>query len=559
MNTKKRAEQGIFYLFTMLLTAGIAGYGQAQSLTEKEFEKVYGKFDPTAGNELSGLNFLLITSDQQHWMAMGYNDPNIKTPNLDRLAKRGVIFDRAYCPNPTCTPARASLITGQLPSQHGAYVLGTKLPEAARTVGAELSMNGYETALVGKAHFQPTGGNAAFPSLEAYPILQNLAFWKNYKEPFYGFTHVELTRNHGDEPHVGQHYVIWMEEKLKGEGKDPKTWRKWFRAPTGSAGSQYQEWNLPEEYHMNYWIAERTNALLEDYSRSNKPFLLWASFFDPHPPYLVSGKWAKMYNPEDMELPGLVAGELDDMPEIYQKTQVKGADFSKYKDSELWSAGLGYHRSKSELDMKKDMAIYFGMVSMMDYYIGKILNKVEALGIAQNTVIVFTTDHGHLYGQHGLTQKGPFMYEDLVKVPMVVSCPGLVPERKRSSSLQSLIDIAPTFLNLAGIAVPGTMTGTVQSDVWKGQKESVRDFVIVENHQQPYSLYQKQLVTERYKLTIYMNDEFGELFDLKNDPNELKNLWHDEASEDLKNRLILKLMQSQMKTEPILVKRLSGA
>src|SRR5690606_16304517 len=176
---------------------------------------------------------------------------------------------------------------------------------------------------------------------------------------------------------------------------------------------------------------------------------------------------------------------------------------------------LGYHRSKSELDMKKDMAIYFGMVSMMDYYIGKILDKVEALGIAQNTVIVFTTDHGHLYGQHGLTQKGPFMYEDLVKVPMVVSCPGLVPERKRSSSLQSLIDIAPTFLNLAGIAVPGTMTGTVQSDVWKGQKESVRDFVIVENHQQPYSLYQKQLVTERYKLTIYMNDEFGELFDLK--------------------------------------------
>src|SRR5690606_28658369 len=117
------------------------------------------------------------------------------------------------------------------------------------------------------------------------------------------------------------------------------------------------------------------------------------------------GEWDDMYKPEEMELPELVEGELDDMPEIYLKTQIKGADFSMYKDTEIWNTGLGYHAGRSKADMKKDMAIYFGMVSMMDHYIGKILDKVDELGIAHKTVIVFTTDHGHVYGQHGLTQK----------------------------------------------------------------------------------------------------------------------------------------------------------
>ncbi len=546
----------------LVLTATQAINCNAQKTDNKkisrEYLKAYGQVIE-ASQELSGLNFLLITSDQQHWMTIGYNDPNIHTPNLDRLGKRGIIFDRAYCPNPTCTPTRASLITGMMPSQHGAYVLGTKLPETVHTVGEDFSANGYATALVGKAHFQPFEGTAEYPSLEAYPILQDLDFWKDFHGPFYGFNHIELARNHGDEPHVGQHYVLWMEEKLKAEGKDAKSWKNWFRKPTGTSEAQYGLWNLPEEYHLNTWIAERTNKLLEEYAGDKKPFFMWASFFDPHPPYLVSGKWAKMYDPKKMEVPEIVQGELDDMPPIYKKTQEKKPDFAEFKDSELWSAGLRSHITRTKERKAEDMALYFGMISFMDQEIGRILDKLDELGLTEKTVVVFTTDHGNVYGQHGLIKKGPFMYEDLVKVPMVISCPGTIPSGKRSQSLQSLIDIPTTFLSLAGINIPRSMTGIDQKSVWKGEDKTLRDHVIVENHQQPQSLYQKQLITKQYKITTYMNHSYGELFDLINDPKELKNLWDIPAYSTIKGELLLKLLQADMKQEPLIVPRTAGA
>ena len=141
-------------------------------------------------------NILLITSDQQHYMTLGILNPEIETPNLDRLARQGMLFQRAYCPNPTCTPTRASLITGQYPSQHGAWTLGTKLPESAHVVGDDFHQAGYKTALIGKAHFQPTRSTEEYSSLESMPILQDLEFWKKFHDPFYGFDHVELARNH---------------------------------------------------------------------------------------------------------------------------------------------------------------------------------------------------------------------------------------------------------------------------------------------------------------------------------------------------------------------------
>ena len=195
-------------------------------------------------------NILLITSDQHHFSCMGYHHRCVKTPHLDRLAARGMIFDRAYCPNPTCTPTRASIITGRYPSQHGAYSLGTKLSEDAHVVGDDFTAAGYRTALVGKAHFQPLRGTDEFPSLEAYPVLQDLAFWRNFKDRFYGFDDVELARNHTDEAHVGQHYALWMEEK------GFKNWRDHFQQPTGTREAQRYAWSLPEAYHYDAWIAE---------------------------------------------------------------------------------------------------------------------------------------------------------------------------------------------------------------------------------------------------------------------------------------------------------------
>ena len=151
-------------------------------------------------------NILLITSDQQHWSTLGFLNPKIKTPNLDRLFREGTNFSRAYCPNPTCTPTRASIITGQYPSLHGAWTLGTHLREDAPTVGDELRKGGYYTALVGKAHFQGLGNTPEYPSIESQPNLRDLEFWREFHGPWYGFGNVETARMHADEYHADGHY-----------------------------------------------------------------------------------------------------------------------------------------------------------------------------------------------------------------------------------------------------------------------------------------------------------------------------------------------------------------
>src|SRR6266545_3454830 len=147
-------------------------------------------------------NILLITSDQHHHTCLGSVNPKIKTPALDRLATEGTRFDRAYTPNPVCTPTRASIITGLYPSVHGAWTIGVKLPEDVPTVGSALSLAGYRTALIGKAHFQPTRSTPESASLETPAVMRDLDFWRSFKGPWYGFDHVEITRGHADEASV---------------------------------------------------------------------------------------------------------------------------------------------------------------------------------------------------------------------------------------------------------------------------------------------------------------------------------------------------------------------
>ncbi|MBN2712657.1 MAG: sulfatase-like hydrolase/transferase [Planctomycetes bacterium] len=498
-------------------------------------------------------NILLITSDQQHWNTLGVLNPEIKTPNLDRLAKEGTLYTRAYCPNPTCTPTRASIITGQYPSQHGAYSLGTKLMEDRHTVGEDFMEAGYRTALVGKAHFQPLKSTEEYPSLEAYPILQDLEFWKNYDETFYGFDHVELARNHTDEAHVGQHYALWLEEK------GCENWRDYFRTPTGKVEHQKHKWLIPEEFHYNTWIAERSNAMLDEFAAKDEPFFLWASFFDPHPDYLVPEPWDTMYDPEKITVPEIFEGEHDVNPPHFQKTQEEKPDFSYLKEE----GGNGCHGCHSHLhdkkELAKDIAIYYGMVSCMDKYIGKIVDRLDELGMKENTLIVFSTDHGHFFGQHGLVRKGPFHYEDMVKIPFIVRQPGTVPAGKQSDAMQSLVDLAPSFLKHCGIEVPNEMTGVDQTPVWKGEEEEARDHVLVENRHQPTTINHKTYIGKRYKITVYYGQDYGEVFDLHEDPCEVKNLWSSPEHQELKKDLLLKFMHAEMGKEPIPMPRISGA
>ncbi len=498
-------------------------------------------------------NILLITSDQQHWNTIGAFNAELHTPNLDRLVREGTTFARAYCPNPTCTPTRASIVTGQYPSQHGAWTLGTKLLEDRHVVGDDFAAHGYRTALVGKAHFQPLKSTDEYPSLEAYPLLQDLDYWRSFNERFYGFDRVELARNHTNEAHAGQHYAIWLEEK--GFAK----WRDYFQPPTGTMNkSNLHTWDIPEEYHYNTWIAERTNALLDRYAADGDNFFLWASFFDPHPPYLAPKPWDTMYDPDKLTIPEAAPGEHANNPPHFGLTQTERPDFSAWK--ETGQEIHGYHSHLlPEAERKKLVATYYGMVSLLDKYIGRILDRLDELGLADDTIVVFTTDHGHFFGQHGLQAKGGFMYEDLIKLPFLVRYPGHVPTGRVSHAMQSLVDLAPTFLSFAGIPIPHAMTGVDQSDVWVGRKSEARDYIVCEFRHEPTTIHQKTYVDRRYKLTVYYNRAYGELFDLEEDPGELRNRWDDSAFAALKSELLLKFLWAELGKEPLPMPRIHHA
>lgn len=499
-------------------------------------------------------NILLITSDQQHWDTIGAFNSEISTPNLDRLVREGTVFNRAYCPNPTCTPSRASIITGTYPSQHGAWSLGTKLSEDQLTVGEVFRENGYRTGLIGKAHFQPLKDTKEYSSIESYPLLTDLDYWKKFNGPFYGFEHIELTRNHTNEHLVGQHYALWMEEK------GCTNWRDYYLPPTGTMDpDERYKWAIPEKYHYNTWIAERTNAKLEEYQKKDESFFLWASFFDPHPPYLVPEPWDTMYDPEQLTLPTIVPGEHDRNPPHFGLTQEENPDFSSYLETDIGNIGFHSHAHVTEKEAGQNMAVYYGMISMMDKYIGKILDRLDELGLTEDTIVVFTTDHGHFFGQHGLHDKGGFHYEDLIKLPFIVRYPGKVPAGKVSSALQSLVDLAPTILSFTGLQIPAMMTGVDQRAVWLGEVEKARDHVICEYRTQPTAVHQKTFVDERYKITVYYNRTYGEIFDLQEDPQELNNLWDDPRYLELKASLLLKYVWAELGKEPLPMPRVSGA
>jgi arylsulfatase A-like enzyme len=497
-------------------------------------------------------NILLITSDQQHWSLLGSQTPQLKTPHLDHLAGEGTLFERAYCPNPTCTPTRASIITGLYPSQHGAWSLGTKLSEQIPVVGDRFSAQGYRTALVGKAHFQPLLGTVDYPSLESFPIMQDLAFWRGYHGPFYGFQEVELARMHADEAHVGQHYAIWMEEQ------GARDWRRYFQPPTGTRRGGEGAWELPHALHPNTWIAERTEERLRSYAESEEPFLLWSSFFDPHPPYLVPEPWASLYDPAIIPVPQAIPGEERTCSPLVLRARTMDSDWEEFRETGHYNHGCHPHLMDPQR-ARRNAALYWGMMTCLDVAVGRILAALERLDLARNTLVVFTTDHGHLYGQHGLHHKGPFHYEDLIKVPFIARHPGRIPAGIRNRSLLSTVDLAPTFLGWCGLPIPGHMTGIDQGAVLRSERKPVRDHVIVEFRHEPTTIFLKTLVNERYKVTIHYAREYGELYDLEADPQEATNLWDDPGSQALKHRLLERFLHAELGKESLSMPRIASA
>ncbi len=481
----------------------------------------------------------------------------------------GVNFSRAYCPNPTCTPTRASIITGMYPSYHGAWTLGTKLPEDVPTLGQYLKQAGYWNALIGKAHFQPLKNTPDCKSIESYPLLRDLDFWREFNEkgtPWYGFDHVETCRNHAHEGHAGQHYAIWLEEQ------GLKDWREYFAKRTDGVvdggqskaplqnkeygGVASEPWQLPESLHYTTWTGLRTIAAIDKAHDASQPFFIWSSYHDPHPPYTVSEPWASMYDPDEVDIGQFVEGEFDAMPPAHQMTRESKPDFTPFGN---WNHGYHTHLH-DEKSLRKAVALYYGMISFMDHWIGKTLDRLEELGELSNTLVVFTSDHGHFVGQHGLVAKGPFHYEDVIRVPFIAAWPAKIKPRDEDRSIQSLVDLAPTFLHAAGLSVPLSMQGRSQLDAWATGENPPRDHAIVENHHSRAKVHLRTIITTQHKLTVYRDHpEWGELFDLESDPQELTNLYHDPSASDLKLQMLQALVQADLQREPAPTPRVSGA
>jgi arylsulfatase A-like enzyme len=264
-----------------------------------------------------------------------------------------------------------------------------------------------------------------------------------------------------------------------------------------------------------------------------------------------------MYDPQDMQPGTLTPEEHHGNPVHFGMTQQQRPDFhGRFFEGQAIHGGHSHLRDRDEL--KKDMACYYGMVSFMDQQIGRILDRLDAAGIAEQTLVVFTTDHGHFLGQHGLIAKAIHHYEDLLRVPLIVRWPGRAPAGRASDALQNLVDLSPTFLSAAGLEVPGIMTGADQAAAWKGAPPA-RTWSITENRHTVSNFHMRTYVNARYKITVYRQFDCGELFDLREDPGEVKNLWDDPAAAEIKARLLHEFVQATLQVEPTRMPRIAGA
>ncbi len=487
-------------------------------------------------------NILFLLSDQQRADCLGVLNPSIQTPNLDRIASMGTVFTRAYPTTPVCLPCRTSLLSGRYPSSTGTPHNHCALdPSISPMVAQRFRDGGYDTHMIGKSHVHSCH-EAGSP--ESSPHIHDRDYYRSWKGPWYGFEHANLNIGHSTEKHAcGMHYGVWLEDK----GIDTT---KYFGH---TDYEEYGVWDIPEEVHNSAWVAESTIEAIRHAREAAKPFYISANFQDPHNPCMVPEPWASMYDPEKIPTFGFKEGEPEcfaDKPPIYQEIlQNPGQYAAQYSDPGLGATNAS-HLPFDAKQTQENAAHYYGMVSLMDHHIGKVIDELEQSGELENTIIVFASDHGDFLGDHGLWWKELYPYEEAMRVPLIVAWPKTLPEGRMSSSLQGLIDLAPTWLSLAGLNAEPRFEGVDQSAVWRGEQEDLREGICVEDRPGDSDFNQRTWVTERYKLVVYSRPDWGELYDMQEDPNQIRNLWSQAEYAELRFRLMQQLLIDEMNRTP---------
>lgn len=476
-------------------------------------------------------NIILITSDQQRKDSLGSYNENICTDTLDALAKDGLVMERAYITHPTCTPSRASILTGQMASKHGAYTIGTALSEDAVKFSDFLKSADYDTCFIGKPHFQHLSDPSSF---EWSGRAADEAFWSNYEGGYFGFDKTRIYNGHTSYPFTaGMHYRVWLKEK----GLTDEEISERFHYKPCDTFREHGEWKIEKEYHPTTFTAEQAAAYIQE-RESDKPYMMWVSFSDPHDPHVVPEPYASMYSPDEADYLGYVEGEHDNRPKYYRQLYENGLEGLEFNDEFGVPSTLSGKTFGDEKYFREVTALHHGMVKFMDDEIAKIMDALKARGEYDDTLIIFTTDHGDYLGNHGYIYKGFPAFEEVYNVPMIVKLPKNVNAGMRVSNLVSHIDIAPTLLEAAGLDRCEEMDGVSQWRFWNGQGFCPRAYAEVENRPVTEGFYQKMVITDRYKLVVYMDDLEGELYDLKRDPDQYENLWKNEKFTKKKLRLL---------------------
>lgn len=515
-------------------------------------------------------SFLFILTDQQRADHLGcYGQQQLATPNIDAIARRGMTMDRAYVAAPICMPNRSTLLTGRMPSVHGVRHNGIALPLESVSFPDLLAADGYRTAMVGKSHLQNFSGEPALrlaeplaPGVappparfrEAVPrqpgdyLQEDAARWRASDDfdlalPFYGFQQVDLAVGHGDE--VDGHYGRWLRERApeldRGRIGDPRR--------SGPGLELQQSWvtRLPEELYPTSWVAERTIARLQEYAREPEvPFFLYCSFPDPHHPFTPPGRYRDLFDAADMSLPRSWHQAEHETP-----PQVRWLRHERDAGRAIRHSPAAY--ACTEREAREALALSFGMVTMVDDAIGRILATLEQTGLAAETIVVFTTDHGEFLGDHQLMLKGPIHYQSLIRTPLIWADPR-DPGRhaERSAALCGTVDLARTVLDAAGVGPFNGMQGRSLAPMLRGSAEAGCDAVLVEEEGQrtcygfdrPVRL--RSLVTQRYRLSVYDAVQWGELYDLVEDPYEMRNLWDEPSLREVRHALVERMMRAMM-------------
>jgi choline-sulfatase len=437
-------------------------------------------------------NVLLIMSDQHTRNALGVAGNAVAhTPNLDALARSGVRFDDAYCTFPVCVASRASLLSGLYTHHHQAYNNACPWPFNVKTLAHYLGRAGYITGAIGKMHFVDA-------QTHGFDYKLDFNDWHQYLGPKSKLVAEEII-----DPNSGsglpQIDDLWRESGDPWTGFIERDGREGLTA-VGRISA------LAEVDHFETFVARESMRFLRNHGKQ-QPFFLISSFLKPHDPFTPAERFAKMFHPPDMKL-----------PETWGKVDL--ATVPQWIQSRIRYDG-GCPELRFPDAAKLHMALYYASLAQMDDNVGKLLATLTELGLDENTIVLYTSDHGEMLGEHGLWHKFVF-YEPSVGVPLLFRVPGLTPSNARCTTPVSLVQLVPTLLELCGVPTPAGLDGASIARLLREPGTEIDTTVFAElalKTKHPGAMIRQG----RYKYSYYVGDT-DELYDLHTDAAEMKNL-----------------------------------